>query len=120
MTVTDGPAMPDGTRGAAHPEDQVLHLERTQVLVTDGGDDFPFQHMGIGHQLLDVVHLHWMLQPAVVVPTLVTVLLWHGHASSPASPEASGQPDFRIPGAGFTGSGSPRAAEEGRRQSRSA
>ena len=45
----------DRTGGVAHAEHEVLHLERAEVFVVDGGDAVAGLHMRVGHQLLDVV-----------------------------------------------------------------
>ena len=46
---------PNGAGRSEHADHEVLHLHRAEVLVVDGGDRFAGDHMGIVHQLFDVI-----------------------------------------------------------------
>jgi hypothetical protein len=46
---------PDGAGRSEHAEHEVLHLHRAEVLVVDGCDRFAGDHLGIVHQLFDVI-----------------------------------------------------------------
>jgi hypothetical protein len=56
LSWPEAPPRPaDGTRRVPQAEDQVLHLERAEVLVVDGGDRVRGDDVRVVHELLDVV-----------------------------------------------------------------